>query len=91
MFLKAIARPVVAAAVLVVAVRAALPAYDPTMGGIVVLGWLVAGSALAGASYLAAIAAVWQLLGRPPGAEQVLLGRVAAFWMRRFAAAVDRS
>ena len=91
LFLKAIARPMIAAGVLVVLVRAVLPAYDPAMGGVVVLGWLVAGIALAVASYLATVAAVWQLRGRPPGAEQVLLGRVGALWTRRFATAGDRS
>jgi lipopolysaccharide exporter len=91
MFLKAITRPVIAAAMLVVTVRAMLPAYEPAMGFVVSLGWLVAGVVLAVSTYIATVAVAWQLLGRPPGAEQMLLERARALWARRAGAVASGS
>ena len=84
LFLKAIARPLLATGVMVLAVRWLLPAHDPKIEFLVALAWLTAGVVLGMATYVAAAAALWQAAGRPRGAEQVLLERVRAFLVQRF-------
>jgi lipopolysaccharide exporter len=84
LFLKAIARPMLAAGVLVASVTWLLPDYDPAMGIVVTLAWLSAGVALAVATYAASIFGLWVALHRPPGPEQMAMDRVHALWVSRF-------
>jgi O-antigen/teichoic acid export membrane protein len=69
-------RPVCGALVMFGVTQVTLPAYTPAMHGLVALGFLLAGAALAVAVYAATVLLLWMLAGKPRGAEQILLGQI---------------
>ncbi len=71
-FVRAAARPVLAAMAMMVAVRLALD-WSPAMSTSESLAWLIGGIVLGATVYLATIAFLWLAAGRPEGAERVLL------------------
>jgi O-antigen/teichoic acid export membrane protein len=77
-FLRAIVRPLLAAALMAAAVRVALPAASPHTAFVTLVTWLAAGVALGVVSYVAVIAVSWLAAGRPAGAESVVYERVRA-------------
>lgn len=82
LFLRATARPVLAALVMAAVVRASMPTYNvaaPIQQAIV---WLVLGIAIGVLVYCAAIYLLWLLAGRPEGAEKLLIGRLLARFRR---------
>jgi O-antigen/teichoic acid export membrane protein len=81
-FVRAIARPIVAAAALVAAVRLLLPTYAPTMDIVTAAGWLVVGGIAGVATYIAALWLLWTAAGRPAGAERTVLDSLRALWSR---------
>lgn len=72
-FLRAAARPVVAALLMAVAVRGVMPDWDPSMSFIISLTWTIGGIVLGIATYSVAILLFWLIAGRPPGPESELL------------------
>ncbi|WP_372657334.1 oligosaccharide flippase family protein [Hydrogenophaga sp.] len=84
LFVKAIARPLIASACVMLVVHAVLPDYDASLGFLTTFAWLVAGGLLAVATYLVLIGLMWHGRGRPAGAEQVVLERVRGLLAKRF-------
>lgn len=82
-FLQAVARPVMASAVMVLTVRGVVPVADPHTTLPHALLLLLGGIALGAVTYAAAALAIWILYGRPAGAEQVVLSRVMSMLRRR--------
>ena len=81
-FVRGVARPLAAALVMVLLVRWMLPTVD---GPIPVLHaglWLAAGILSSVVLYGAALLALWQLAGRPPGAEQLVMERLLGLLAR---------
>lgn len=76
-FMRAIARPIVASALMVGVIVWALPTFSPDMPMPVLFGWLLAGVGLGAVSYVAFAFGLWRLAGRPPGAERMILARIA--------------
>lgn len=83
-FAKAIVRPLLASAGMVMLIRWSLPAYAPEMSGLTTLSWLCAGLAIGALGYLAMLLGLWHATGRPEGAERLLLERARALWSARF-------
>jgi lipopolysaccharide exporter len=81
-FVRAIARPLLAAGVMALVVRWALPEHDLAMGVARTLGWLAGGGVLAVLVYVATAWAAWQVAGCPAGAERTLLAGARSFWLR---------
>ncbi len=85
-FLEVVIRPVLAAIVMILAVRFALPDYDTAMStasaGIVLAGGVVLGML----TYGLALIGLWFAGGRPPGGERVLLEQVTSRLAARKAA-----
>ena len=76
LFLRAVSRPTVASLVMVAAVRGFLPDYVATEPVFNSAMWLGGGVALGAAVYLLTMLAMWIVLGRPAGAEQLLFEKV---------------
>lgn len=77
-FVRALARPLVAAALMVSVIGALLPAYDATAGVHVAIAWLVTGAVCAVLLYAAALWFLWRLAGRPAGPERMVFERLRA-------------
>jgi lipopolysaccharide exporter len=75
-FLKGIVRPLVAALLMAGLVQAVLPRFDATMPFNTLLTWLLTGTLLGAASYTVLVLALWAGMGRPGGAERVMLQRL---------------
>lgn len=71
LFVRAIRRPFVAAAVMVGIVELVLPRFEPTASAIVNMACLAVGVVVATLTYVAAILLLWRLEGRPIGAESI--------------------
>jgi lipopolysaccharide exporter len=74
-FLRAIARPAIAASAMALLVHFGLPAIDAPSTAEAGL-WLAVGSAAGFVSYVLLILLLWWLEGRPAGPEQMLLDRL---------------
>lgn len=83
-FLRAVARPLLAALLTAGALRLALPAHEPAMNVAVSALWLVGGSAAGVLLYTALTLGLWTLAGRPAGAERAVLDRLRSFAAQRF-------
>lgn len=77
--LRAVARPVLAAAVMIVVVRSALPAFELSLSASAALGLLLGGITLGIAVYAVAGFLLWLASGRPDGPERFLLTRAMAW------------
>jgi O-antigen/teichoic acid export membrane protein len=75
-FVRAVARPVVASLVMVLTIEWTLPSFEATMTTAQMVGWLFAGIGVGAVSYVAVAAGLWMASGRPQGVEQILLGRL---------------
>ena len=74
-FVRAVARPVVASLVMVVMIEWALPSFATTMTTAQMVGWLLTGIGVGAVSYVVIAAGLWMAAGRPQGVEQILLER----------------
>lgn len=75
-FFRVIFRPLAASIGIIAAVRWALPAYSADMPSLKAGMLLGAGVALGALTYGALIGGLWRLMGRPEGAEKMILDRV---------------
>ncbi|MGH8501142.1 MAG: lipopolysaccharide biosynthesis protein [Gammaproteobacteria bacterium] len=75
-FVRAAARPVLAAVLMVGVVRLVLPGWSAAMSTTVSLTWLIGGMLLGAMTYAAGIGVLWLASGRPEGAERVLIGQL---------------
>lgn len=71
-------RPVVSSAVMFAIVRAAYGSVT-TEGSLADVGWLLALIALGVAAYSVVLLSLWQIVGRPEGAERVVLSTLSSF------------
>ena len=76
-FFRAIARPVVASALMTLVLVCILPVYDRSMSGVFVAGWLFIGVGVGAIAYTLALVMLWILAKRPNGPERVVLDRVS--------------
>jgi len=76
-FARAIARPLFATAITVAALRWLLPVDTLHMGATQAAVWLFAGAAFGVATYAATVLSMWQLGGRGPGAEHIVVGKLS--------------
>jgi O-antigen/teichoic acid export membrane protein len=83
-FLSGIARPLFAAALMAIFVRAVLPPLDAAAPFMTMTTWLVTGVLLGVVSYVGCAVAAWFLAGRPEGAERIVLDRVRSIVSSRF-------
>ena len=88
-FLRAIARPLVAALVMATLVRWVLPTFVPSMPFSSLLTWLGVGMALGAITYVVAASLLWLVTGRPVGTEQMILQRLQSRFSKRPAADAD--
>jgi lipopolysaccharide exporter len=77
-FGRAVVRPLSAAVVMVVAVRALLPDYSADMPFISSMLWLFAGAAVGAAVYAAIVLTLWTAVRCPAGAERHILDLIRA-------------
>ncbi len=82
-FAGAVVRPLAAAGVMICGVRLALPGFEESMSNAEAAGWLALGIALGAMIYLVMIGALWQLSGKPAGAESLVLGKLSNKWHAR--------
>lgn len=75
-FLRAVARPTVAAITAAVMLRWWLPDYDATMSVFESAAWLLLGSLAGVLLYTALVLGLWHLAGRPDGAERNVLSKL---------------
>jgi O-antigen/teichoic acid export membrane protein len=85
-FIRAAARPMMAALTMAGLVRWFLPDWSITMSVAVAAGWLVSGVMFGVVAYAAIVFLLWLAVGRPAGAEQLLLERARQLLARRRAA-----
>lgn len=83
-WIRVVMRPALASAIMIAAVRWAMPAYSLSMSngraGLILAGGVAAGAVI----YLASMLILWALMGRPDGAERQIISRVwarAPAWM----------
>ena len=79
---RAVKRPVVAAAIMAMAVLALLAALPAGLSFASSLLRLGAGVAIGAIIYAGALAIAWHRAGRPPGPEQQVLGLLTTVWQR---------
>jgi len=77
-FVRVAARPITAAAVMAALVRWVLPDWTPEMNLVTSIGWLFGGVSIGVLAYASVIMLLWQVTGRPAGAEKVLFDRIRA-------------
>jgi lipopolysaccharide exporter len=77
-FLRAAARPFIAALAMAALVRWLLPEWTPAMSFAVSVGWTIGGIAAGMIAYASAILLLWLAAGRPAGAERTLFE-----WLRQ--------
>ena len=82
-FMRAAARPVLAALAMAGLVRWFLPDWSTAMTVAVAAGWLIGSVTLGVVAYAAVIFLLWLSLGRPAGAEQLLLESALQLLARR--------
>lgn len=82
-FLRAVARPVVSAALMALTVHAVLPAYVPGLPVGIAAFWLGVGIAAGFLSYAVFASVLWSLAGRPAGPEQLVWSRLRDRWAAR--------
>ncbi len=75
-FFRAVMRPLVAATLMAVVVRASSPEFSPGMPMASATAWLVIGVVIGVVTYLIVTATMWLAAGRPPGPELLVLERV---------------
>jgi lipopolysaccharide exporter len=76
-FARAIARPLLATAISLAVLRGVLPADSGHLGAAQAAAWLFAGGAIGVVTYAALVLGMWQLGGRRPGAEHIVVGKVS--------------
>lgn len=81
-FLRAVARPTLAALIMVPVVRRVTPDYVPGMPFGQAAAWLATGVAIGFVTYVIAISIFWFIAGKPDGAERNIL-RVAGARLKR--------
>ncbi|MBK6972746.1 MAG: lipopolysaccharide biosynthesis protein [Sterolibacteriaceae bacterium] len=81
-FLRALARPLVAALVMSGLVRWIVPEWSPVMNMATSIGWLTVEIALGIAIYSGTVALLWLAARRPVGAERVILKRAQQRFLR---------
>ena len=74
-FIFAIIRPVAGSIVMIAVVRSILPEYAPTLSTLESAALFAGGIAAGIATYISFMAILWTLLGRPEGAEQLVLAK----------------
>lgn len=82
-FGQAVVRPVISVAAMIAGVRFLLPAYSETMSGADSVRWLAISVVLGAAIYFCFILALWQMAGKPQGAESMVLGKIVGKWRSR--------
>jgi O-antigen/teichoic acid export membrane protein len=75
-FVRAIARPVAAAASMMLILYLALPRDVAALSALAAGAWLAAGVLAGAASYAAALALFWLAMGRPDGTERLAIARL---------------
>jgi O-antigen/teichoic acid export membrane protein len=75
-YARAIVRPLLASALMILAVRLALPDYEESMSMQYAAALLLGGVVLGTAVYASAVALLWALMGRPAGVEHKLFERI---------------
>jgi len=83
-FLRAIIRPALATAFMIAIVRWALPEYHAAMSIQFAMAALLGGVLLGIACYAVGAIGLWLVVGRPDGAERLVLDRVVTEVRRRF-------
>ncbi len=86
---EAVSRPLAAALVTALVLQWMMPGYDAKHGVAVAAAWLVGGMMAGTLLYTALALLLWTLMGRPGGAEQVMIDRARAFVAQRWG--VDRA
>lgn len=75
-FVRAVARPVLASTGMIALITWVLPDYAATMSMAQLVGWLFTGIGVGALGYLALAALLWLAAGRPDGVERLLLGKL---------------
>ncbi|MCW5661971.1 MAG: lipopolysaccharide biosynthesis protein [Burkholderiaceae bacterium] len=75
-YFGALLRPMIASALMGLALHAVLPGQRPDAGVLDAVGWLIAGSLLGALVYAAAAATLWWMAGRPQGVEVAVFDRL---------------
>jgi hypothetical protein len=75
-FLVAVVRPAICAALMVVVVRLVLPEYSTAMPTAQAALWLLTGMATGAVAYTVLTVLFWLTVGRPDGAERVVLEKL---------------
>lgn len=75
-FLRAIVRPVLATIAMILVILQLLPTFSPVMPLSQHVGWLLTGVVVGALSYVAVGLLLWFAVGRPPGVERMLLGKL---------------
>jgi lipopolysaccharide exporter len=83
-FARAIARPLMAAAVMMVVLLLTLPSDIKALSISAAGVWLAIGVGIGAATYIVALILVWLALGRPDGVERMTIGRMRAQLRDRF-------
>jgi len=84
-FLSAIARPLIASLLMVIVIRYGLPTYTDSMPIFNATIWLFSGIAIGVASYIITIFSQWLILGRPKGAEELVVYKIKELIQTRIA------
>lgn len=89
-FFRAIFRPVVASAVMVLVVRGVMPSFSAAMTSMAHVVWLISGIVLGAATYVLVALTLWVVAGRSDGAERWILDsivdRLGTYFAKRRAA-----
>jgi lipopolysaccharide exporter len=83
LFIQSATRPTLAALAMTGLMQCLLPEWNPTMSPAVAAGWLIGGLVFGIVAYAAAILLLWVALGRPAGAEELMLERLRQLFTRQ--------
>ncbi|NTV09396.1 MAG: lipopolysaccharide biosynthesis protein [Zoogloea sp.] len=81
-FVRAVARPLLAAVAMCGVLRWLVPAYTPTLDTLQATAILLAGIVLGASVYIAFMVLLWITSGRPDGAERLVVERVRSAFMQ---------
>jgi len=84
-FISAIARPLIASLIMIIIIHYCLPVYTDAMSLISAAIWLMAGIAIGVASYILVVFLQWLALGRPNGAEELVISKIKELIQTRIA------
>jgi PST family polysaccharide transporter len=82
-FVRAVARPLIASVLMIIAVRWLLPDVDPTGPVGVMAGWLAAAVVFGAAVYAASVLGLWLAAGRDHGPEWMVVERAREMLLAR--------